>query len=297
MEKLQKALQKARATRNEAPPAAERPLVLDRRLPDPAPAAEAGTAPAEVEAWDALAPLEVNPEALVRNRVFTLNPGQAATPFDILRTKIQLMMRKNGWTRLAITSPTAACGKSTTACNLAVGFSRQPEFRAILIELDLHRPTMTQILGFTPKSDVTSMLSGKTSFAEQAVRLRSNVAISAARRTSGDPTAVLLHRRTHEVLAGIERTYAPDMVIFDLPPLLTSDDTRAFLNDVDCALMVVRAETSTVSQIDACEREIAEHTNLLGVVLNQCRYNTQDYGYGYGYGYSSGQGEEQAAKA
>lgn len=60
-----------------------------------------------------------------RNRIFSLNPGRHSTEFDILRTKIQLMMRKNGWTRLAVTSPSPACGKTTTSCNLAAGFSRQ----------------------------------------------------------------------------------------------------------------------------------------------------------------------------
>lgn len=152
----------------------------------------------------------------------------------------------------------------------------------MLIELDLHRPTISKVFGFTPASDVTSVLSGKTPFAEQAVRLRDNVAISAAKRASGDPTALLLNRRTHDILADIEKTYAPDVVIFDLPPLLTSDDTRAFLNDVDCALLVVRAEATTLSQIDLCEREIAEHTNFLGVVLNQCRHAEPEHGYGYG---------------
>jgi hypothetical protein len=41
----------------------------------------------------------------------------------------------------------------------------------------------------------------------------------------------------------------------------------------------VPADVTTVAQIDTCEREIAEHTNMLGVVLNQCRDPDDDYGY------------------
>jgi Mrp family chromosome partitioning ATPase len=74
-------------------------------------------------------------------------------------------------------------------------------------------------------------------------------------------------------------------MIFDLPPVLVSDDTRAFLKDVDCALIVARAGATSAAQIDTCEREVAEQTNVLGVVLNQCRHiEDTDYGYEkYGY--------------
>jgi protein-tyrosine kinase len=69
------------------------------------------------------------------------------------------------------------------------------------------------------------------------------------------------------------------MMIFDLPPLLVGDDTRSMLKDVDCALLVVQSGFTTVSQIDTCEREIAEHTNMLGIVLNQCHDPDDDFGY------------------
>jgi MinD-like ATPase involved in chromosome partitioning or flagellar assembly len=131
------------------------------------------------------------------------------------------------------------------------------------------------------------MLSGDVPFAQQALRVGRNVAICAAQHASNDPTAVLLNQKTHDALARIEADYTPNMIIFDLPPVLVSDDTRAFLKDVDCALIVAKADATSVSQIDACEREIAEHTNVLGVVLNQCRH-AGDTGYGYeGYGYGT----------
>jgi Mrp family chromosome partitioning ATPase len=71
-------------------------------------------------------------------------------------------------------------------------------------------------------------------------------------------------------------------MIFDLPPMLVSDDTTAFLKNVDCVLLIAGAEISTISQVDACEREIAEHTNVLGVVLNKCRFHEEESGHAYG---------------
>ena len=70
-------------------------------------------------------------------------------------------------------------------------------------------------------------------------------------------------------------------MIFDMPPLLVGDDALAFIGHVDCVLLVAAAETTTIKEIDTCERELAAHTNVLGVVLNKCRYPDRHYGYSY----------------
>lgn len=289
MEKLQMALEKARAAREGNPGE----TVPARPRQQTEPVAKDGTAPARATstrrdvppdaAWADLKQFTPRAKTLTRNRIVAMEAGTAATPFDILRTKILLQMRRNGWRRLAITSPLPSCGKTTTSLNLAAGLSRQPDITAMLLELDLRRPNMATLLDHRPEHDITKMLSGEVSFAEQAVRLRGNVAVSMARRHSNDPSRYMLSHETITTLDTLEQDYAPDLMIFDLPPLLISDDTRAFLGNVDCALMVARAGKSSVAHIDTCEREIAEQTNMLGVVLNQCKYADETAGYDYDY--------------
>jgi len=89
-----------------------------------------------------------------------------------------------------------------------------------------------------------------------------------ARHVEKDPARLLLAEETAEILQDIEATYQPDIMIFDLPSVLVNDDTRAFLKNVDCALIVIRANATRYGQFDTCEREIAEQTNVLGVALN-----------------------------
>lgn len=62
-------------------------------------------------------------------------------------------------------------------------------------------------------------------------------------------------------------------MVFDLPSVLVNDDTRAFLKNADCALVIVRADMTTYSQFEMCRQEVKEHTNLLGVVLNAYRHD------------------------
>ena len=80
-------------------------------------------------------------------------------------------------------------------------------------------------------------------------------------------------------MAGLKAAFAPDVLLYDLPPMLMSDDAMAFLPHLDAVLLVAGAEKSRLDEVDKCEQDLAENTNLLGVVLNMCRYMGEDYGY------------------
>ena len=54
--------------------------------------------------------------------------------------------------------------------------------------------------------------------------------------------------------------------------IAVGDDARAFLQHVDCALILVRADQTRYGDFDSCEREVGEYTNVLGVVLNGYRH-------------------------
>ena len=279
MEKLQSALNKARERRQAAGGAA--PTTPQNHPSQAAPAKKAGLSSAVDDLWADLPTFKPTQEELEENRVVTYKAGSAATAFDILRTKVLLQMRQNNWSRIAITSPTPRCGKTTTACNLGIGLSRHTDIRSILFDLDLRRPAIGKYLGHHPQTGIRQLLQGKVPFSEQAVRFRSNMALCAARSPIVDPTSLLLSETASKVFDDIQVTYKPNVMLFDLPPFLVSDDTRAFLKNVDCALIMVRADETTVSQIDICEREISEHTNVLGVVLNGYKYPEETYGYEY----------------
>ena len=269
MEKLQKALDKARAQRGDAKTPAPRSHI--KQPPIQETAARTGLK-ATPPLWDELTPYEPNPDLLLHNRILTLNSAAATNPFDVLRTKIFLMMRENGWTRLAITSPNKDCGKTTTACNLAIGFSRQRENRTMLFDFDLRNPSVADMLGRKPDHGIKSMLTGDVPPQDQMLCLRGNVALSLGNTSISDPTQLLLSKRTADVLDKVQDSFAPDIMIFDLPSMFAADDARAFLKHADCALILARAEHTTMAQLDTCERQVAEYTNVLGVVLNSCRH-------------------------
>lgn len=261
MEKLQAALQQARLKRGEP---STKPSSKHDQLPD-----NRSRGPTRLdENWAALTEVEISMDLLEKNRVMSHQAGDAAAPFDVLRTKALVQMRKNGWRRLAITSPMPNSGKTTMACNLALGLGRQSEIHTVLLDLDLRSPSMSDYFGLKPASNVGDMLRGSVSFAEQAVRIGENVAVSMSASPEKDPAQLLLADDTVKILDQVQNTYKPDIMIFDLPSVLVNDDTRAFLKNADCALIVIRANQTRYAQFDTCEREIAEQTDVMGVVLN-----------------------------
>lgn len=263
MERIQAAIQKARATREQH----RRTFNLESDS-----GREASQLTAAQEAWTALPEVQLNARHLRRQRVFAFENGRQSAPFDILRTRSLRQMRDNNWTRLAVTSPSAGCGKSTLTVNLALSIARQAEYRVIVIETDMRKPSLSKILGSSARRSVSDVLSGRARFQDAAVRIGQTMAVLTQPNPVENASDILLGVNLRLMLDEISAVYDPDIVIFDTPPLMASDDTLAFLEHVDCGLLVAAAGQNSVKEIDGCEKEIASQTNVLGISLNKCRF-------------------------
>ncbi len=271
MERLQAALEKARASRTG--PASPRPE-QQRAAPHRPRAA------AVEEAWAAVHHHPVRADRMRGNRIVALAGGRDSSAVDMLRTKMLQQLRQNNWRRVAITSPGSACGKTTVAINLAASMARQSELRTVLLDLDMRRPAMAKLLGLRDRPSFWDVVEGRVSFGEQAVKLNDNVIVSVNTAPAPEPSELMANSAMKRVIEQIEATYQPDIVMFDMPPMLVTDDNIAFFDKVDCALLVAAAESTTVAQVDVCERDLASQTSLLGVILNKCRY-LDPAGYDY----------------
>lgn len=272
MEKLQVAIEKARAQRQDRA-ASKAPAM---------PAAAASTGDDVSDLWRALELANIPAQALRENRLVSYSgSNHEAGPFDMLRTRILQQARNNGWKRVALVSPHSGCGKTTLAANLAFSFGRQSDLRTMVLDFDLRRPSLARTLGLSSAHTMADVLLGRIAFADHGLRYGDNVALGLNSGPVEASAEILQAEKTRDALAELEAEYAPDIMLFDMPPLEAADDNFGFLNKVDCALLIAEAERTTVSQIDLAERQIAELTNVMGVVLNKSRYTDSAYGYGY----------------
>ena len=241
------------------------------------------SAPNRSKLWATLpgfTPLSAN---LERNLIVTHRAGPETTHFDMIRTRLLHQMRANDWRRVAITSPGAACGKTTLALNLAFSMARQPDSFTLLAELDLRRPSIARFLGMSEPRQFARVLAGQDEPEEHLLRIGDNLAVAINSAPAANAAELLQASAAGHAMDALEARYAPDIVICDMPPMLLTDDTLAFLDQIDCALLVAAAERTNMAEIERCSADLAARTNFLGVVLNKCRYLERSEGYGYGY--------------
>lgn len=261
----------AKAAADPGPPAA----VLRAALLGTAPAEN--TLPRVIDVWGNLGEMPVDPALLDRNLVISANrrdPAHAA--FDVLRTRLVQTLADNGWRRVAVTSPTADCGKSFTAINLAIALSRYEARRTVLLDMDLRAPGLARYLGVEPRATTGDFLRGLIPaeawlrrFAPNDLHIGPDLAIGLNGRAEDYAAELFQAPRTTEVMTRLMQDLDPDVVLFDLPPALVQDDVIAFRPQFDCVLMVVGGGMTTAAEVREAIRRIGEDKPVVGIVLNK----------------------------
>jgi protein-tyrosine kinase len=161
--------------------------------------------------------------------------------------------------------------------NLAFSLARSPNCRTVLIDLDLKRPSVARVLGVEAKGSVGEYLSGKCRAEDCFIEVGANLIVATSRGSLRN-SSELIHGEGIEVLLKfVSEKLAPDIVLFDLPPMQVSDDTIAFLPMAEAALLVIAAGRTSASEVVDCERQIEGADKLIGVVLNKCEVPAKDY--------------------
>lgn len=287
MERLRDAIAKARAERERRGiPAGGAPSGLAPRANGSRQAAAAVAPEEDAGIWERLQMIVPDEEHLAEERIVAYRKSDPAyVAFDVLRTRLMRLLRDKGWSRVAITSPTKGCGKTTTATNLAMSLARQSGARTLLVDLDMKTPRVAHRLGFADKPiKLRDWLLSEGTLEEHLLRPSENLAVCLNTQSLRNSAELLTDPRTSRRLESMRTELRPAAVIYDLPPMLVSDDTLAFLPNVDCLLLVAAAGQTSAAQIDECERLLEGNTNFLGVLLNKSRTRSEGtYGY-YEYG-------------
>ena len=222
--------------------------------------------------------VKLDPLHLEEYRIISYSKNdQRSMSFDMLRTQVLRKMQENKWRTLAITSPTPDCGKTVVSINLALSIAQQTEQTVLLADFDLRKPKISQYLGLPAGLSLVDYLEDEASLADVFInpgvpRLTLLPNQSAVKNASETLTAA----RMKALVSDIRDRYESRMIIFDLPPVLTTDDAIAFLPQVDCALMVVANGSSTTSDVREASR-LLQSTNLLGIMLNKSEETNQSY--------------------
>ncbi len=210
-----------------------------------------------------------------------------------LRTNLQFVDIEHQLQSVVVTSSLPGEGKSTTAANLAITLA-QAGLRVVVVEADLRRPKLVEILGVEGAVGLTSVLLGRVKLVDA---LQPWGGISLRVLPSGplppNPSELLGSTRMQELLEELEA--AADIVIIDAPPLLPVTDAAVVGALASGVVVVVRAHKTRREHVSRAAAALhGVGATLLGGVLNMVPTKGPDaYGYGYEYDYKSGPARQE----
>jgi capsular exopolysaccharide synthesis family protein len=192
-----------------------------------------------------------------------------AEQYRALRHMIEQLRRSAELSVIAVSSPDASDGKSTTAINLAGTLAQAPGARVLLVDADLRGSNLAGYLGLDEQEApglVEAILDANLTLeAVTQKRPHLNLSIVPAGRRPSAPYEVLKSPRVGELLAEARRQY--DYVIVDTPPLVSVPDGRVTGKWVDGFLIVVAAHRTPRKLLEEV-LNVMEPTKIVGLVFN-----------------------------
>lgn len=191
--------------------------------------------------------------------------------------------REHGTRIVMIASAVPGEGKTLTAVNLALTLSESYRRRVVLIDADLRRPTVHQLLGVHNNFGLTSVLKSEEDKKIRPHRASEFLSVVPAGVPDPDPMSGLTSDRMRRVIVDAAGQF--DWVIIDTPPVALLPDANLLAAFVDAAILVIGAGLTPLGAVQKAVEAIGRD-RVLGVVLNRIAGSglTSSYGKHYHYG-------------
>ena len=205
-----------------------------------------------------------------------------AEKFRALVTRLEHLHKRSGLKCFQVTSSTINEGKTLISANVALSLAKHLGAKTLLVEGDLHRPTLGTIMGLSKTRGLSHWWSGQDQDLELFVRKVNDLPLSflSAGTPSNGPSDIL--RSTRFVRAFEQLASQFDWIVVDSTPILPIVDVNLWSRLVQGTLLVIREGVTPVKALKQSLLAL-DHPNLIGVVLNEAsttneaKYNRQYY--------------------
>jgi len=205
-----------------------------------------------------------------------------ADRFRYLRMCLRELWTSGKLKTLLVTSPLPQDGKSTIALNLATALAEGGKRPVLLIEADLHLPTLTGQLNLDGRRGLAECLEGKLHPAEALRRIEPlGWYLLPAGEPRGNPTELLQTEAFADLLQRLSPHF--DWILIDSPPVIPLTDALSLARQTNATLMVAREGRTPREAIEKAI-SILGRQRVLGIVLNAVDGLERMYSGSYGYG-------------
>jgi capsular exopolysaccharide synthesis family protein len=225
----------------------------------------------------------VQPPVTSRLVAWTTPNSLGAEKFRALAVRLDDMRRHHQLNSLQVTSSVINEGKSFVAANLAVTLAKYSGSKTLLIEGDLHRPTLASMLGLKDLQGLCEWWPGRNQdLSRFLVRLTGTALwFLPAGKACDRPSEILRSAQLAEAFAQFAGRF--DWIVVDSTPMLPVIDANLWSRLVDGTLLVVREGVAPLKALKNGLQSL-DNPKLIGVVINeasefdQVDYDGQYYG-------------------
>jgi len=212
----------------------------------------------------------VDAEILKEKRIITKNDKTpAGKAYNLLRTKVLQKLEENGWNSFAVVSANGGEGKTLTAINLAISIARDIKHTALLADFDLINPGVHRHFDYFPEyafedyllSDIGLNKILMNPGIEGLLVLPGKGEVNNSAETLASPSVQHLANE-------LKNYYQSRVIIYDLPPLLETDDALCFSSCYDAVLIVIEDGKTTEDDLVRMS-EVLGNKPVLGTILNK----------------------------
>jgi protein-tyrosine kinase len=225
----------------------------------------------------------VQPPPASRLVAWTDPNSLGAEKFRALAVRLDDMRRQHELNSLQVTSSVINEGKTFVAANLAVTLAKYSGSKTLLIEGDLHRPTVAAMFGLKDLQGLSDWWAGRDQdISRFMVRFTgTGLWFLPAGKACDRPSEILRSAQLAE--AFVQLTGRFDWIVVDSTPMLPVIDANLWSRLVDGTLLVVREGVAPLKALKNGLQSL-DRPNLIGVVVNeasefdQIDYDGQYYG-------------------
>jgi capsular exopolysaccharide synthesis family protein len=207
----------------------------------------------------------------------------SAEAFRNLRTSLLYSAPDHPPKTITMTSLQPEDGKTSLVTNLAITLAQLGAGEVLVIDADMRRPNLHEVLGVPQAPGLSTFLTGQAELAEViAPSSIPNLSVIPAGRIPLNPAELLASTRLRQAIDTLGGRFAH--IVFDTGPLFGVSDAMILASQVEGVVLVLRHGRASR---DAAQRAIRNlmsvRARLLGVILNDVDVRGNGY-YGY-YGY------------
>lgn len=202
--------------------------------------------------------------------------------YRTIRTGIEFSNLDKDLKIICITSSKKDEGKTTVLSNLGVSFAKIDK-KVLLIDADLRNPSISKMFDTSNTQGLMDILLGKRNIQDCVKKTKQeNLYILTGGTIPPNPAEVLSSKKMSEFIESIRDEY--DYIFIDSPPVGVVSDASIISAYSDGVIFVVGANEvdSNLAKI-AKERLDSVKANIVGVILNKFKTDTNSEYYNYYY--------------